>query len=779
MSTSGANPKEQRGSKRRGSVLVFTVLLLVLLAGIGTAFVMFVNLEYAASGNALRNTQCRATAETGLEHARQTIRDSILNYRFETPDGWFNVAGTTRPYIDETQGLFRFFEYSTNPTPLTTVSEAKSALTADKGGKWETWRDFAWLYWNADTTYCGISGLDGQDTGTPHTDKEITNQAYTASPLAHFAYPNGYFRADRSNGIEHAGLARRFVIYNPVTDFYADASKSVSPFRGEYYVWVTDLDSKLYAPHNGVTWGMTDAANVNAILNRLSTYGYSTGWGFDASGKFRMNLTDPEIALLVAKSSNYASLEDVAVSLPRTLPASGSGSPVWDHLFYRYGLERYFTCWADYNHAVKVHEMALNVNTASYEVLAATLSQVPLTDPFDAKTNLTKASCLAKRICAKRPFVCRIDFEDFLAAHLNTDSTGTKIDDPKDGTAGPQSPVRMIYLAIPKREYTDAKDTTDPRKVLTLSQLMEAPVADTEAQYTWLRSATAQQSRWLWFRENDAAAPLVFTDPVSGQKSTAFLSVKAFNNILNSISGQQPDGTYGYSFYSADGVLVPFSGTTLGTPKFAYNELTNTITAGLDTYVIERGDTSDNNEVGELSAWRLTNSSGYYEMVFRNCDDTQIYEYARPIPIDRPVPPAPVPVISAGADGVLETPAISDGVNTDDIAGPSSIDDPSTNAFVCDSTIHAPLRAYRHSHPSEPVVADAAGDISWSPRFCFRSRFFKIYVLAKSIVTMRGNGTPIHGPASRLEAVYDASDDKILWRRWQTTELRRLSDPVP
>jgi hypothetical protein len=77
------------------------------------------------------------------------------------------------------------------------------------------------------------------------------------------------------------------------------------------------------------------------------------------------------------------------------------------------------------------------------------------------------------------------------------------------------------------------------------------------------------------------------------------------------------------------------------------------------------------------------------------------------------------------------------------------------------------------------VVADAAGDISWSPRFCFRSRFFKIYVLAKSIVTMRGNGTPIHGPASRLEAVYDASDDKILWRRWQTTELRRLSDPVP
>lgn len=795
--TSAAPDQARSGSvskSRRGSVLVFTVLLLVLLAGIGTAFVMFVNLEYAASGNALRSTQSRATAETGLEHARRAIRESVLTCRFESPDGYFNLAGTTRPYVDETRGLFRFFEYHSTETPtpsaITTVIAAKSALNADKSGTWAGWRDFAWLYWNADATYCGVAGLDGQNSGTPHTNREITNQTYTESPLASFAYPNGQPRTDRSNSVEHAGLARRFVIYNPVTDFFTDASKAVSPYRGEYYVWVTDLDSKLYAPYSGVAWGMTTATDVNEILKRLRSYGSKGNWGFDdANDKFKLGITDTEIAAMVAKPGTYSSIEDVSLCLNRTIPASGSGNTVWDHLYYRYGLERYFTCWADNGTAVKVYGTALNVNTASYEILTAALSRIPLVDsvtvpvPSGDTVNLAKASYLAKRICAKRPFVCRIDFEDFLAAHLNVDPTGTIIDDPRNGATVPQPPVRMVYLAIPKREYTDANDTTVPRTVLTLSQLMEATVTDTDSRYTWLRSAADQQSRFLWFRDLPLYADS--TAPLSDAGGNAFLSVKAFNNILNSISGERPGGGYGYSFYSYDSVAVSFDGTTLGVPKFAYNELKNTppagITAGSDTYVIERGDTSTNDEVGELFAWRLTKSTGYYETVFKDCDDTQIFEYAKPIPIARPVPPAQVAVISAGTDTVLQTPAISDGITTDDIAGTNSIDDPSTGAFVCDSTIHAPLRAYRHTHTSEPVVTDAAfnTDVSWSPRFCFRSRFFKVYVLARSIVTLKGNSTPVYGPPSRLEAVYDAVDDKILWRRWQATELRRLSDPVP
>ena len=107
----------------------------------------------------------------------------------------------------------------------------------------------------------------------------------------------------------------------------------------------------------------------------------------------------------------------------------------------------------------------------------------------------------------------------------------------------------------------------------------------------------------------------------------------------------------------------------------------------------------------------------------------------------------------------------------------------------CDTFIHGPLRAYRH-RLDDPATAPSAAralnpaetdgpDISWSPRFCFRSRFFKVYVLARSIVTLKGDGTPVYGPTSRLEAVYDAYLDKVLWRRWQATELRRISDPVP
>ncbi len=99
--------------------------------------------------------------------------------------------------------------------------------------------------------------------------------------------------------------------------------------------------------------------------------------------------------------------------------------------------------------------------------------------------------------------------------------------------------------------------------------------------------------------------------------------------------------------------------------------------------------------------------------------------------------------------------------------------------FVCDTTVHAPLRAYRHDLDDAATAPIASTDVSWSPRFCFRSRFFKVYVLARSIVTLKGSGAPVYGPPSRLEAVYDAVDDKILWRRWQATELRRLSDPVP
>jgi hypothetical protein len=71
--------------------------------------------------------------------------------------------------------------------------------------------------------------------------------------------------------------------------------------------------------------------------------------------------------------------------------------------------------------------------------------------------------------------------------------------------------------------------------------------------------------------------------------------------------------------------------------------------------------------------------------------------------------------------------------------------------------------------------AKANGDVNWSPQFCFRSRFFGVYVLGRGLV-QTGGGATITGER-RLEAVYDAIKDEVLWQRSPDTELKALGDP--
>ncbi|NUN03876.1 MAG: hypothetical protein HUU41_22450, partial [Bryobacteraceae bacterium] len=76
------------------------------------------------------------------------------------------------------------------------------------------------------------------------------------------------------------------------------------------------------------------------------------------------------------------------------------------------------------------------------------------------------------------------------------------------------------------------------------------------------------------------------------------------------------------------------------------------------------------------------------------------------------------------------------------------------------------------------------GDVAWSPRADFRGRYFMVYILARGIVTISkdpwsGVTTTHYGATRRIEALYDALDDELLWRRNISTELRSLGDPSP
>ena len=446
-----------------------------------------------------------------------------------------------------------------------------------------------------------------------------------------------------------------------------------------------------------------------------------------------------------------------------------------------------------------------------------------------------------------------MDFEDFLAAHLNADPAGLP-----DALADLTKPAGMLHASIPKRINSLALPAGQKP---ALADILEIPgVSETHPVYAPLLNLVFQQTRFAWFRADDTLAPL-HVDPLNN----ALLNAKAFNHLLNSVSGTrrplpfsadpgtdivtspghglatgqpvfvQTSGTlpaplvlgttyyvrslspdtltlhllvseafaglpvvdlttigaaahnllyYGYSYYSYDGINIPFAGTPADTPKFEYVELTQ---AALDAatvpsdrqYVLERN-AAIPNEPGELRAWRATNGSGYYEMTFPVCDDVQLVEYGSPAP---PIlPDTERELVGIGVDLVLQTPTPLP--TYDDKLGitkPGIVDG---GDLICQSTVHGLLRAYRHSK-DDPATAPLAtrvsglalnGDVSWSPRFAFRSRFFSLYVLARGLQT---NGLPYPGGPRRVEALYDALKDKVLWHRQQSSEKRSLLDPEP
>jgi hypothetical protein len=175
--------------------------------------------------------------------------------------------------------------------------------------------------------------------------------------------------------------------------------------------------------------------------------------------------------------------------------------------------------------------------------------------------------------------------------------------------------------------------------------------------------------------------------------------------------------------------------------------------------------------------------------------------------------------ILAGPNGVFDTPMDANDMVVDVIiAGPdaecsSPVDDltsmgkivvgpdSTANSFVWgpirasqrkyDMKLDADLQHHLRQAPNCTLTSGsrANGDVSWSPAFAFRSRFYAVYVLGRGAIEKADLGPAATAAdieknvklagETRLEAVYDALKDEVLWQRTQLSEKRALGEPEP
>lgn len=775
----------------RGSVLVFAIVFLVILAGLGTAFVMFVIQQSRASANTLHGTEADEIADAALAHVRQVLHQAIGQYRCFSPDAAFDPnrpynTAYEKPYYRNLHAKAATYFVGGDLTPQPAIGSGgdddwtpgEFYMTPGPNNYIETMPaagagvDDAFL--NLGNVYRAFEAKDDEIAVDPslinqgdyallyynedpllfYDPSKYTNPLhFTEAPLTTQCQLNGipvqYFK-DSSATEEapfHYGLARRWQVHSSQAGVYnagaAHDLPRVANTRGEYYVWIDNLDGKLFAVPQD--WGV-DVPSTYSKSNDQVLAQVIENLSLALGATEKSNLLSPTL-----KGVNFVDMGDWVVRIAKSGESLDRASTIDPraYLFARHTLDHQFNFKRD--EYLKTSSTALNINTAPLDVLSAALSEIPL-DGDSVST--AKAEALARRICAKRPFLCRVDFEDFLAAHLTQDTSVSLAD-----SANAASPAGLVYRAIPKRDYS----------TVSLADLAEAPgVMPDNPVYRVLTDKGYVQNRLEWFRKNDTLAPI----------AGALIDAKAFNNLLNSLSGKVRGGTeFGYSFYSYDGVDQPFdiSGTK---PKFEYKELTQGDLGTVNQYTIERNPGVPD-EVGELIAWRPTNSKGYYSMVFAASDDTQ--EFARNEVV--PGPPAPQTVIDG--HGALETPLLGDDTENSGVIEPGG-------DGIANSYVHGPIRAYRHPKDDPATAPTAAvdsgtagdGDVAWSPRADFRGRYFKIYILARGIVNIsydpgKGKNITHYGATRRIEALYDALDDELLWRRNVATELRSLGDPSP
>lgn len=547
----------------KGSVLVFCLVILCLLAMLGMTFLLTVRQASRASLNALGPLQADLAAQAGLNQAQAILRSAFVQQIVGSP------ATVTQQTVTIQDGVFT----QTNPYRYTNGD-------ADEQGPFfvSYFRQFAGGTGPTDSALLYVDPLDTAHKSYCH---------YTNTPLRVSPQTNTQFFTNPPMPL--TDQAYGWQVQGSTNDFYPSTTQPnfkvlarLGSVRGFYYVWIDDLDAKLNvmpgtwgidtANVPGIVAGVTDNAAVQrAILKNLNAFLYSQSTQCQTMSYLQQDqptdLYKDLDYIMKPLTQPYVSIDDFALNLPSlvgfmnqyqqaTPPAGDKYATDYEDL--RTTVNYYFKAGRLNDAQGTPFSGTLNINTAPVEVIEAALSQIPAYDEsnpqtpdpaytFGAKKDasdppLSLARRLALRIVAKRPFMCRMDFEDFAAAQLPGD-----INDPTYNT-----PRSAIYFAILKR----GRDPTQPNSPIELDlyRYLEMPgcfpgVA-AYAQYAPFLMPAKMQERFAFFA-NDSGVNLAAYPGASHDKT--ILAIKEFNNLLNSvfkgpgknapILGLQTDGT--------------------------------------------------------------------------------------------------------------------------------------------------------------------------------------------------------------------------------------------
>ena len=444
-----------------------------------------------------------------------------------------------------------------------------------------------------------------QHPALPVANEIVNTPFYTSAPLRITAQVQG--EADRATPYFVRSALTEFI--NPDVASSGDpnainlrkfrvSAPAIGAVRGRHFIWVRDLDACFYAVP--AMWGLHDPNNATnsygpselSVAQKILEYLRETP-------KSQMMVAPPtdsatdiwsrqdmlNLASLAPK--NYGHISDISEALQNLNATTDDKYPYW-----RSDLEAYFTTNIDVVHnpdgttnnlsTFKPAPAAININTAPEEVLQAMFSQIPYTDAVDAmgiptdtfalhvsRCHAAKtyyAELFAKRIVAKRPFLSRMDFEDFLASLL----VGTSTDQ--------NTYLGAINYAIGKRISGEIR----------LAQFMEMPGLP-EGDYTDSTGATVlavnpykganttlnMQARFNFFLNDISSVGQTIT---VGTRDQCALTVKALNNVLNSVSTSPgpsfhctvvlPIDLPGATSHGANAVAIQFDPTDTYSPSF-------------------------------------------------------------------------------------------------------------------------------------------------------------------------------------------------------------------
>ncbi|MCY3019170.1 MAG: hypothetical protein NTW87_09110 [Planctomycetota bacterium] len=620
---------------------------------IGMTFLVVVRQCSRASSNALITSEDEVAPQSGMRHAVVTLRDMVATYSIVTRDGVFSPGGAGFKYTNVDD-----WNWENNPTTYP-PPPAPNAY---------------WHFESLDVNMPALSALSDSPTHLRYT-LAFDNSGYVNPPTPAYLTPlrcgamtvsiippGG---AGLPMAEEHAHQHQLKMVGNTVNDFYPGlpAIKElprVSSIRGDYYVWIADLDARLYAVPKAwpidtlnlddCNQGMGDAWAANVRKNILA-FEYPVGNPTVRLLEKPANGA-PDVAAdlfkLVPNTSagrdlrcpDFPTSRDMGLTLPSVvqawddadrayqdyLNADSAGRPAaWDayvlvrdkYLLAKSDLDAYFTVYRDAGNTggtpfdtVKDGPVAVNINTAPVEVIAAMLSQIPVQDDqfslcTDAGGTGERAWRLAQRIVAKRPFLCRMDFEDFLAAHIRGKVSQLpfmagdlpEYSVPADLTLGTDTDeyyfVAMIYYAIDKRWGVDHQ-LTDPlfkKPELSLFKYLDIELPDPPippAQFkakindrdTWPNEPAFQKVRFEYFFADRyiRLGPGSATVPVGDDRKV--VSVDKNNNVSGGMILPGPNNLLETVPGAGDTVVTAPAlrdGLTTLTPK-EFNNIVNSLT---------------------------------------------------------------------------------------------------------------------------------------------------------------------------------------------------------